>query len=197
MTPCVITDGPVAYAENSMRRPICVGCEKAPKITGVAPPRNWEGEHWPNPPERRNLEPWIAVDLDGTLAVWEGWLAWNVIGPPIPKMVERIQQWLREGRIVRIMTARVAFDSDTCHVTGETFTRSDIQGVIARWTKKHIGTALESTAMKDFAMEEQWDDKAIQIVAIQIVANTGLTLADEYEAQIAALKGKPDTPPPG
>lgn len=37
MTPCVITDGPVCYAANSADRPICVGCERPPSATGVAP----------------------------------------------------------------------------------------------------------------------------------------------------------------
>jgi hypothetical protein len=35
-------------------------------------------------------------------------------------------------------------------------------------------------------MRELWDDRAIQVVA-----NTGITIADEYEAQLEALKGKP------
>ena len=39
MTPCVITDGPVAYCANLSDEPICVGCERTPKQTGVpAPP---------------------------------------------------------------------------------------------------------------------------------------------------------------
>jgi hypothetical protein len=132
------------------------------------------------------LEDWIAVDLDGTLAVWESWVAWNHIGKPIPKMVERIRGWLREGKVIRIFTARVAFDNDVCKVTGQPFTRSDMQKVIAEWTLRHIGTALESTAIKDFACQEIWDDKAIGMVP-----NTGDTLTDEMEAELNALRGKP------
>jgi hypothetical protein len=135
------------------------------------------------------LEPWIAVDLDGTVAIWERWVRWDHIGKPIPKMVERIRGWIAAGKKVKIFTARVAFDEDVCSISGERFSREDMQEVIWRWTLKHIGTPLESTATKDFAAEEIWDDKAIGVVA-----NTGLTVADEYEAEIAALKGKPDTP---
>jgi hypothetical protein len=44
MTPCVITDGPVAYAFRSEVNPspICVGCEWGPKFTGVPPPADWD-----------------------------------------------------------------------------------------------------------------------------------------------------------
>ena len=50
MTPCVITDGPICYAENSQGKPICVGCERAPNLTGVEPPKDWNGPMWePSP----------------------------------------------------------------------------------------------------------------------------------------------------
>lgn len=42
MTPCVITDGPVAYCEDSRSNPICVGCERPPEATGVKPPKDWD-----------------------------------------------------------------------------------------------------------------------------------------------------------
>lgn len=42
MTPCVITDGPICYAENARGYPICVGCERGPKVTGVLPHEGWK-----------------------------------------------------------------------------------------------------------------------------------------------------------
>jgi hypothetical protein len=138
-------------------------------------------------PVARTIAPWIGVDLDGTLAVWTKWVRWDRIGDPIPRMVVRVKRWLAEGKVVKVFTARVAFDMDTCGVTGEMFTREEMQAAIRRWTRIYIGTPLESTAIKDFAMIELWDDKSIGVIA-----NTGLTVADEYEAQIEALKGKPD-----
>jgi len=49
---------------------------------------------------------WIGVDLDGTLAVHMG--VWDgSIGPPIYPMVDRVRRWIKEGREVRIITARV------------------------------------------------------------------------------------------
>ena len=50
---------------------------------------------------------WIGVDLDGTLATHDGKRSQR-IGAPIPAMVERVKMWLREGREVRIVTARAA-----------------------------------------------------------------------------------------
>ena len=53
---------------------------------------------------------WIGVDLDGTLARHDGNQS-KRIGEPIPAMVERVKMWLREGREVRLVTARAARSS--------------------------------------------------------------------------------------
>lgn len=129
---------------------------------------------------------WIGVDLDGTLAHYQQWTRWNHIGKPIPKMVERVQQWLGIGITVKIFTARVGFDTDTCKISGQIFTKQQMIDVIGIWTFKHVGEPLVATATKDFNMRELWDDRAVQVVA-----NTGIAIADEYEAQLEALKGKP------
>lgn len=51
MTPCVITDGPVAYGFDKIyetksygpiAKPICVGCGWGPKSTGVPRPLDWD-----------------------------------------------------------------------------------------------------------------------------------------------------------
>lgn len=41
---------------------------------------------------------WIGVDLDATLAEYNGWVHEPHIGPPIPAMVTRIKQGLADGR---------------------------------------------------------------------------------------------------
>lgn len=136
---------------------------------------------------------WIGVDLDGTLAHYTGWTGWNGFGAPIPKMVERVRAWLREGVEVRIVTARVsvfnyktdALKSETCRLTGQRFSNRDMINAIQDWTEKHVGQRLKVTCSKDLMMIELWDDRAIQVVA-----NTGLTISDEYEAQLAALQAK-------
>jgi hypothetical protein len=129
---------------------------------------------------------WIGVDLDGTLAHYSHWTRWNHIGDPIPAMVTRVKAWISIGVQVRIFTARVGFEEDVCKLTGEAFTKEMMSKVIGGWTRQHVGKVLVATATKDFNMRELWDDRAIQVVA-----NTGITIADEYEAQLEALKGKP------
>jgi hypothetical protein len=34
-TPCVVVDGPICYTLGAYRRPMCVGCDMGPSITGV------------------------------------------------------------------------------------------------------------------------------------------------------------------
>lgn len=94
---------------------------------------------------------WIAVDLDGTLAHYDGWKGIDHIGEPVPLMVARVKAWLADGRDVRIFTARVA--------DGAIETRT----FIVEWCAKHIGQALPITNVKDFGMVELWDDRCVQI----------------------------------
>src|SRR5580765_1250923 len=109
---------------------------------------------------------WIAVDLDGTLAEYAGWTGDPyVIGKPIPKMVDRIKQWIREGKQVRIFTARVSpepwrhSDNEALQLYLETVTLC-----IQRWCSKNIGVELPITYKKDASMIELWDDRAVQII---------------------------------
>lgn len=95
---------------------------------------------------------WIGVDLDGTLAEYGEWEGVDHIGPPIPKMVERVKGWLADGRDVRIFTARV----------GGAETDAAIP-VINAWIEGVFGRLLPITNVKDFAMIELWDDRAVQV----------------------------------
>lgn len=95
---------------------------------------------------------WIGVDLDGTLAVYNGWDG-GKIGAPIPAMVERVRTWLREGNEVRIFTARVS----TCNRDAEE--ARDQARLIREWCFEHVGVVLPVTCEKDFAMVELWDDR--------------------------------------
>ena len=109
---------------------------------------------------------WIGVDLDGTLAIYDGWVAADHIGAPVPRMVQRVKAWLAEGRDVRIFTARVG------HVPMGEPGRLDpelIRACIEAWCVVHIGQALPVTAEKDLHMVELWDDRCVQVVP-----NTGL-----------------------
>jgi 8-oxo-dGTP pyrophosphatase MutT (NUDIX family) len=94
---------------------------------------------------------WIGVDLDGTLAKYNGWVAPDHIGEPIPKMVLRIKRWLREGKKVKVFTARMAGDDGTA------------RRAIQRWTREHIGQTLPVTNVKDQFCTRIWDDKAVGV----------------------------------
>ena len=92
---------------------------------------------------------WIGVDLDGTLAVYHGWVSPDHIGEPIPKMLNRIKKWLSEGRRVKIFTARCTIPE---HIP-----------YIEEWLEKHGIGGLEVTNVKDFHMIELWDDRCVQV----------------------------------
>lgn len=53
-------------------------------------------------------EGWYGFDLDGTLAKYDGWKGIDHIGEPIKPMVDLIKEMYGEGKIVKIMTARVS-----------------------------------------------------------------------------------------
>lgn len=92
---------------------------------------------------------WIGVDLDGTLAHYDGWKGIEHIGPPIPAMMERLKRWLSEGRRVKIFTARVSEPEAMIHVRA--------------WLHQHEIGHLEITNVKDFGMLELWDDRCVQV----------------------------------
>jgi hypothetical protein len=119
------------------------------------------------------MNDWIGVALDGTLAYYGGWQGIEHIGVPIPRMLERVKQWIAEGRTVKILTARAG----------------DIKAVwpIMDWLKEHGIGGLEITDKKDFGMIELWDDRCVQIIS-----NTGL-IATEVERKIGFLESHPDT----
>lgn len=116
------------------------------------------------------MNPWIGVDLDGTLAHYEDWVDATNIGEPIWPMVNRVKEWLAEGKEVRIFTARVCIiDNATDRVVAE------IVAAISEWCIEHIGQTLPVTCVKDYGMVELWDDRAVQLVT-----NTGLTLREYH-----------------
>lgn len=92
---------------------------------------------------------WIGVDLDGTLAEYDGWKGPYHIGEPVPAMAFRVRKWLADGRDVRIFTARAGVPEQV--------------PPIQAWCERHFGTVLPVTATKDFAMTELWDDRAVQV----------------------------------
>lgn len=97
---------------------------------------------------------WIGVDLDGTLAQYDCWRGVEHVGLPVPIMVRRVKEWIAHGHIVKIFTARASAPGA-------------IPPIKAWLVEQGLGD-LEVTNIKDFAMIELWDDRAVQVVA-----NTG------------------------
>lgn len=131
---------------------------------------------------------WIGVDLDGTLAHYDKWVGWNVFGEPIEPMAVRVRQWLKDGKDVRIFTARVTADLSVvsqCYVTHQSFTGHMMVHAIQEYTARAVGVRLPVTCMKDVHMIEYWDDRAVQVIP-----NTGLTVAEDAEARYYARQGK-------
>ena len=98
---------------------------------------------------------WIGVDLDGTLAHYDGWNADDhSIGKPIPAMLDRVKKWLASGMEVRIFTARVG----GAHEDAE-----EARALVDDWCLKHLGVILTVTCKKDYSMIQLWDDRCVQV----------------------------------
>src|SRR5260370_10661336 len=98
---------------------------------------------------------WYGVDLDGTLAEYDGQSA-GAIGKPILKMVKRVKAALADGAEIRIFTARAYSVPDDA-----TRQRAAAIAVLAiqSWCDENLGAVLPITCQKDFDMIELWDDR--------------------------------------
>ena len=83
-----------------------------------------------------------------TLAHYTKWRGPNHIGKPIPRMVNRVKGWLKEGRKVKILTARASGDTGTARYH------------VRKWCKANLGTWLPITCVKDKYCTALYDDKA-------------------------------------
>ena len=123
---------------------------------------------------------WIGVDLDGVLAHYTTWYADGRIGAPVPAMLERVKQWLRDGEEVRVFTARVA--------VLDMHERTRQHQLIASWCVEHVGLVLQVTHMKDMHMRVLYDDRCVQVEP-----NTGrLVGCEECGVDIHPPPTKPD-----
>ena len=69
-------------------------------------------------------------------------------------MLERVKQWLKDGKQVAIMTARVSNPKRL----------SETLPAIQAWCLEHLGEVLPVTHAKDYDMIELWDDRAVQVI---------------------------------
>lgn len=94
---------------------------------------------------------WVGVDLDGTLAHYEGWKGDAHIGEPVPAMVKRVKDWLSEGKYdVKIFTARAGDPGNIL--------------TIQNWLEKHGLPRLDVTNVKDYTCVQIWDDRCVQVI---------------------------------
>lgn len=97
---------------------------------------------------------WVGFDLDGTLAHYDGeWKGIEVIGEPIPKMVDFLLYTIRLGELcgfeVKIFTAR-ASDKEAV-------------GYVQDWLLENFGIDnLEVTNVKDHPCRGIIDDRVIR-----------------------------------
>jgi hypothetical protein len=94
--------------------------------------------------------PWIGVDLDGTLARVGGNGQGDKIGTPIKPMMDRVMQWIADGKTVKIFTARASSSNQVA--------------AIKQWLAKHGLPDLEVTNIKDMLMTALWDDRCVQVL---------------------------------
>lgn len=105
---------------------------------------------------------WIGVDLDGTLACYDGWKHEGHIGAPNPVMVELVKTWLDQGRRVKVFTARVSPLLEAPPGQREHL-RRQLVTPIEDWCIEHIGQKLEVVCHKDKYCTKIYDDIAIQV----------------------------------
>ena len=141
---------------------------------------------------------WYGFDLDGTLAVYDKWEGIGHIGEPVKLMVDLIKWMHAEGKVVKILTARVAPRANVETRLNPYPTDQAVYDAIGRdneeryrdiyrapkwtarefvsdWCLKNLGFLPEITHEKDHLMLELYDDRVKQVVP-----NEGLLVEDLY-----------------
>ena len=124
---------------------------------------------------------WYGFDLDGTLAKYDGWKGIDHIGEPVVPMVKLIKQMHDEGKVIKVMTARVA-PKDKPETKPNPYREGnwciqepDVQTwalkdewtpleFIQEWCYRTLGFVPEVVYQKDHLMLELYDDRVKQVV---------------------------------
>jgi hypothetical protein len=116
---------------------------------------------------------WHGVDLDSTLAKYDGWKGDESIGQPVPRMYRRVKMWLKKGERVKIFTARVCNGPYAIEC-------------IRDWLEENnLPRDLEITNVKDFECWDLWDDRAVQVVP-----NEGIPVSDKRKTNGRGIKSR-------
>lgn len=140
---------------------------------------------------------WYGFDLDGTLAKYDKWEGIDHIGEPVKPMVDLMKKMHADGKVVKILTARVAprpnpemkpnpyggtvpehakafvAGADTSLYDQASWVASNF---ITDWCLKNLGFIPEITHEKDHLMLELYDDRVKQVVP-----NEGILVEDLYK----------------
>lgn len=100
---------------------------------------------------------WFGIDLDETLAFYSGPAGNTPIGPAILEIMVIAKRWLREGKDVRLFTARAGFANEVPKIEA--------------WLLEHELQDMQITNVKSHGMVILLDDKAREIVG-----NTGIII---------------------
>ena len=127
-------------------------------------------------------EGWYGFDLDGTLAKYDGWKGIDNIGDPVWPMVNLMKDMHKEGKVVKVMTARVAPKAGPAEVLDNPYLKNhwcipspdtmpwaleQAWGpleFIQEWCYRHLGFVPEIVYQKDHFMLELYDDRVKQVV---------------------------------
>lgn len=143
---------------------------------------------------------WYAFDLDGTIAKYDKWLGIDHIGEPVKPMVDLIRKMHAEGKVVKILTARVAprpepeekpnpflgAPAETLPPAYPFANGNDYKALygaqkwgarqfITDWCARNLGFLPEITHEKDHLMIELYDDRVKQVIQ-----NKGVLVEDQY-----------------
>lgn len=116
----------------------------------------------------------IAVDLDGTLAQYDGWKGIGHIGDVIPGVANAMERAQAEGAEVHLFTARVSDPKDA----------AESHQVISKWAEANHFNFASITAVKHKFFSEFWDDRAIQVIK-----NEGIFVINELTDQVCLNDG--------
>ena len=122
---------------------------------------------------------WTGFDLDGTLAEYDGWKGIEYIGSPIKPMCDLIKKLHSDGKLVKILTARVAPRKDGADATLA-------RQCIRKWCIENLGFVPDITHEKDALMERLYDDRVVQVIP-----DTGITI-EEAARKVLWDKKSPD-----
>ena len=117
----------------------------------------------------------IAMDLDGTLASYEGWRGIDHIGDPIPKMVDILMKHIEIGDNVTIFTSRVAGNDRE--------ESNDSRHNISKWLRKNNLPQLEITATKEKKFRLFYDDRGCSVLKNMGLISTIEFCREDYEVK--------------